>query len=228
LKTQEQANKYIFKVDRSYLPRWIVFKEKLSSMLNNDTVWIDCGCGDNGLVKEFSHLANTAIGVDLLEPQEKDVLFIRADIKSLPFEDDSVDLVTLRFVIEHIDNIDYDLRDIARVLKKGGKLLLITTNLYNPCIALARLIPFKLKNKIITLIFKVKDDDVFPTFHHFNSPSRFKKSIKGFILEEFEFISDINFTNNFVFFLFLGWHCVSKIFGLKKLRTNIMGVFKKE
>ncbi|MBM2814354.1 MAG: putative Methyltransferase [Ignavibacteria bacterium] len=228
MKSQEQAEKYILKLDRSFVPRWTVFKQRLSSILTSDLVWVDCGCGENYLINEYSPLAKKAIGVDVIKPQVKDDLFIKADIKSLPFEDNSVDLITLKFVIEHIDDIDNDFRDIVRVLKKDGKLLLITTNLCNPFIALARIIPYKIKNKIITSVFKVKDEDVFPTYHHFNSPGRFKKSIKGLALKEMEFISDINFTNNFVFILFLGWHFITKLFGLKFLRTNIIGVFVKE
>ncbi|MEX0922812.1 MAG: class I SAM-dependent methyltransferase [Rhodovibrionaceae bacterium] len=47
---------------------------------------------------------------------------------SLPFSDDSFDLVTSFQVIEHVDNVDSYLREISRVLRKDGHAVFTTPN----------------------------------------------------------------------------------------------------
>jgi ubiquinone/menaquinone biosynthesis C-methylase UbiE len=228
MKSLEKADKIIHFFDKSHRHRWDVFKNILKSYLDKDTSWIDLGCGDNHLVKEFGVLARSAIGVDLLEPEDNTSPFIKSNIRSLPFEDNSIDLITMRFVIEHIENIERDLADAKRILKSGGKLILITTNLWNPFIQLASFVPWRIKHKIITKLFKVDDEDVFPTYHQFNNPSKFKGGLNGLFPKEIIYISDINYINNITFAIFLVWHLFTNILNLKIFRTNLIGVFEKK
>ncbi len=51
--------------------------------------------------------------------------FVQADAESLPFEDDSFDLVTLAFGLRNVRDKDAALRSIYRVLKPGGRLLVL-------------------------------------------------------------------------------------------------------
>lgn len=227
MKKLETANKIIHLFDKKHQHRWEVYRNKVIDYLNKDTFWVDLGCGDNDFVKEYGYLTKKAIGVDLLEPADKSIPFIKSDIKTLPFETESVDLITLRFVIEHIENIERDLADAVRVLKPNGKLVLITTNLSNPFIRIASFIPWNIKQKFITNVFKVNDNDVFPTYHQFNKPSKFEMGLNQLKPKEIIYISDINYINNIAFVIFLFWHLLTKFFGLKKTRTNILGVFEK-
>lgn len=54
-----------------------------------------------------------------------------ADLLELPFEDNSFDIVTCREVIEHVEDEQKALKEIKRVLKPHGYLLITTPNLYN-------------------------------------------------------------------------------------------------
>ncbi|MFY9074517.1 methyltransferase type 11 [Malaciobacter mytili] len=56
--------------------------------------------------------------------------FIDADIKELPFENNSFDTVILTQVLEHIDNPFKALEEIKRVLKKDGILILSVPFIY--------------------------------------------------------------------------------------------------
>ena len=47
------------------------------------------------------------------------------DKKKLPFENDVFDIVLMTEVLEHVENVDITLREINRVLKIGG-LILVT------------------------------------------------------------------------------------------------------
>lgn len=48
--------------------------------------------------------------------------------EALPYEDDSFDLIVCITVIEHVENVDYCLDEIARVLRPGGTLYLEAPN----------------------------------------------------------------------------------------------------
>ena len=49
----------------------------------------------------------------------------------LPFKDNSFDIITLWNVVEHIDNLDFHLKEIVRVLKKGGKIFILAPNYFS-------------------------------------------------------------------------------------------------
>jgi len=52
-----------------------------------------------------------------------------ADVEwGLPFRNDIFDIVYSRFLFEHLRNPGFVLKEMARVMKPGGKLILITDN----------------------------------------------------------------------------------------------------
>ncbi len=53
--------------------------------------------------------------------------FVVADITKLPFEDESFDCVTCGYVIEHLPDPRHGLEELARVMRPGAKMLLMTT-----------------------------------------------------------------------------------------------------
>jgi ubiquinone/menaquinone biosynthesis C-methylase UbiE len=221
------ADRKIHKFDPAFSHRWEVYDENLKQLLTDKTLWLDCGCGNNALVHEFAPLVKSAYGIDVFDNPSKDNLYIKADLKQLPFEDSSVDLVSLRFVIEHIPDVERDLSDIVRVLKPGGRLLVLTTNIKSPFVALGRILPDKFKRKLISLIFREKDEDIFLTYHKFNTPDKFRNGIGILRPIKIQFISDLNYTRRSVFYIYLLWHIITIKFNLTSYRTNILGIFEK-
>lgn len=55
------------------------------------------------------------------------VSFIAGDVTRLPFSDGTFDCVTCGWMIEHLSKPTAGLREMARVLKPGGRLLLLAT-----------------------------------------------------------------------------------------------------
>jgi demethylmenaquinone methyltransferase/2-methoxy-6-polyprenyl-1,4-benzoquinol methylase len=51
--------------------------------------------------------------------------FVQADAQNLPFPDDSFDCVTIAFGLRNVTDIDMALRSMLRVLKPGGRLLVL-------------------------------------------------------------------------------------------------------
>jgi SAM-dependent methyltransferase len=89
---------------------------------------LDVGCGTGTML---SHLASfgKAQGVDIDEEavgycHERGLLDVRlGEAAKLPFEDGSFDLVTALDVVEHLDDDVAALREMRRVLRPGGHLL---------------------------------------------------------------------------------------------------------
>ena len=53
--------------------------------------------------------------------------FVVADVTSMPFADGSFDCITCGYVLEHVPDPEKGLSELARVLRPGGRMLLLTT-----------------------------------------------------------------------------------------------------
>jgi SAM-dependent methyltransferase len=101
-------------------------------------VVLEVGCGSGNLLFEGPRLpARTVLGVDFSltalrfcasRRPDAHFHFSRAAGEHLPFRNHSVDLVILVEVIEHLPEPALTLREIARVLRPGGRLVMTTPN----------------------------------------------------------------------------------------------------
>lgn len=228
LTNKEWSDKLIAKIDPEFRHRWEVFKDMVADLLDSNKTWIDCGCGNNLLVKDLGHLAKRAYGIDISDENKDYNDFIKADIKKIPLPAGTVDLITLRFVVEHFKDPEKYFDEAARILKQNGKILILTTNLYSPIIFLPKFFfPFYIKNIILSRLFKIESKEIFPTYHKINNPEKFKQLKKGLKVREIKFISDLNYTRRWIFLILFFWHYLTKIFRLEKLRTNLLVILEK-
>lgn len=100
---------------------------------------LDVGCGGGVLAEEFAAMGLAVTGID---PSEKSLARAREHLDgtslsidyrsgrgdALPFADDSFEIVSCCDVLEHIENWDAVIGEIARVLKPGGVFLYDTIN----------------------------------------------------------------------------------------------------
>lgn len=107
---------------------------------------LDLGSGNGDLIE----LMRSQFEISSSACDYTDSLMKLADVKvtvanlnndGLPYADQSFDLVTCTEVIEHLEHYRYTLREIYRILKPGGVLVLTTPNILN------------LKSRIRFLIF---------------------------------------------------------------------------
>lgn len=97
---------------------------------------LDLGCGD-GAVSEFltKKLKVRVIGVDISAKavrtaRSRGVDAVRVDAeKALPFKDENFDVVFWGDNIEHLFDPEYVLKEIKRVLKKSGRLVISCPNM---------------------------------------------------------------------------------------------------
>jgi len=94
---------------------------------------LDLGCGTGALLKRLSARAANAVGADY--SREALVYCVRRGLKPLLCSDAAAlalasgcfDLVTAIGIIEHLDEDNVFLREVWRVLKPGGILILLTS-----------------------------------------------------------------------------------------------------
>jgi 2-polyprenyl-3-methyl-5-hydroxy-6-metoxy-1,4-benzoquinol methylase len=94
-------------------------------------ILVDAGCGSGDLWRATRGRFSQCIGVDAVRyPQlPEDVAFRQADLDSpLPLADGSADATAAVEVIEHLDNPRAFVRDLARITKPGGWVVVTTPN----------------------------------------------------------------------------------------------------
>ncbi len=102
--------------------------------LNPGTTLLDAGCGPGSITTGLAKRVAPAnvIGIDAdsarIDVASRDavaagvsnVLFQVADVTSLPFDDDSFDVVFANALIEHLPDPSIGIKELLRVLKPGG------------------------------------------------------------------------------------------------------------
>lgn len=123
-------------------PRFGYFRDLLLRRLALDPgrlALLDVGCGGGLLAEQFAALGCEVTGVDLSVPtlaaarehaarSGLEIRYLQAGGESLPFEPAKFDVVCCCDVLEHVDNVDAVVAEIARVLKPGGVFLFDTIN----------------------------------------------------------------------------------------------------
>ncbi len=111
----------------------------LSEIPEGATVLDACtGTGDVAMVFAGSRRVSSVVGVDLstgmldvasakAEKKRLDgkVRFTEADVLDLPFEDDTFDAVAISFGVRNLSNYAKGMAELVRVLKPGGKLVIL-------------------------------------------------------------------------------------------------------
>lgn len=121
-------------------PKDLATKKYLQQFkLNSDSKVLDLGCASGVLLQRIQKtFGSTGVGIDvskvlLSQAQQKNPenIYILADAVELPFPDNSFDLVTSFDNLEHIKEYQTVLKEIVRVLKPEGQLLMNTINKNN-------------------------------------------------------------------------------------------------
>ena len=91
-------------------------KEFIDSLLEKNISWkiLDIGCG-------YTAHSNASVICDVQDLSHfyKDKKFIRLKEKTLPFKNKEFDFVIASHVMEHVDDVDYFIKELERVSVKG-------------------------------------------------------------------------------------------------------------
>jgi SAM-dependent methyltransferase len=156
------------------------YEDALRDLINSNTVWLDVGCGyrvlsewrleaERELVKRAAYVA----GVDMdaaAVAKHRTVQNIRVgSADSLPFPDESFNLVTANMVVEHLANPCQAFAEICRVLSPGGLFLFHTPNSGGYLAGANKFFPDGFKKLAAKVLDGRTSADVYPTYYRCNS-----------------------------------------------------------
>lgn len=140
-------------------------------------VVLDAGCGSGRVFQHrLAGRVRRVVGVDVTDELRANPNIdeaVRDDLSALPLRDETFDLVIMSHVAEHLTEPETAFRELARVLRAGGRLLLLTPSRWHYVPLAARLLPHRLH-----LAFNrwrgVDARDVFPTAYRANTAGRLR------------------------------------------------------
>jgi ubiquinone/menaquinone biosynthesis C-methylase UbiE len=98
---------------------------------------------------------------------------VPADLdETLPFGDDSFDLVYANFVVEHLTAPERCFTEWRRVLRPDGRLVLLTSNRASPLMAVGDLLPPRVRLAVKRRGAGAAERDVYPARYLANTPKR--------------------------------------------------------
>ena len=93
---------------------------------------LDACCGTGDLALEAERQGGQVVGLDFSERmlerarrKSQTVEWLQGDLLALPFDDGSFDAATVGFGVRNVANLDLGLRELRRVLRPGGRLVIL-------------------------------------------------------------------------------------------------------
>jgi ubiquinone/menaquinone biosynthesis C-methylase UbiE len=198
---------------------------------------LDAGCGRYlKFCKEFSSRAHV-VGIDLeptLECNNQGEPFgVRGDLNYLPFPSNYFDIVICRYVVEHLEDPVQVFREFFRVLRGGGKVVILTPNRYDYVSLIAAMTPYRLHRLLVGKVFRVSEDDVFPTRYRANTLRSIRRALEstGLAVQQ---LSSINHYPAYLMFspllfrLGMIYERLTSLDVFRNLRGSILCCFVKE
>lgn len=218
------------------------YEDMLKQYVHPDTLWIDIGCGhgvlpswraaeERQLVKSCKRVVG--IDYDLISLKAHPTISrrVRGNITKLPFQTESFDLVTANMVVEHLDEPVAQFREIGRVLRREGVLLLHTPNALAYGAIAGRVVPDWVKGKAAYLLEGREEEDVFRTYYRANTETAIGKLARsnGFEVRRMDLL-----VTDAIFAIIpplavaeLMWIRMLMTESLRALRPNIIAVLQK-
>lgn len=213
-----------------------IFEREVERYLSPEHTLLDAGCGRTApVLVKYKGKARRLIGVDLVEFASSipGVELLRNGLENIPLEDESVDLVISRSVMEHIRDPFAIYSEISRILKPGGHFIFLTANLWDYASLIAKLVPNKFHPWIVSKTEGRQEHDVFPTQYRTNTLGATKKFAwqTGFEIVSFDYLGQYPsyfMFNGALFFLATGYEkLISRFETLRFLRGWILAALRK-
>ncbi len=228
--------------ERFYPPQFRGMYDRFSDVIHDHVragdVMLDAGCG-SGRVFQYAFDAQQKprliVGIDMTdEPKGNRNIdaAARADLGRLPFRDGVFDIAISSHVAEHLTEPERVFGELARVLKPGGRLLILTPNRWHYVTISSALLPHRFHLQYNSWR-GVDVHDIFPTVYRANTASRLRSLYDGAgmnieQLHQFETEPEYLAFSTPTYAAGVGFErIVNRIGALRNLRVNLLAVGRK-
>jgi ubiquinone/menaquinone biosynthesis C-methylase UbiE len=167
-----------------------IFSECVTRYLNKDSVVLDAGCGKGIFFRyPWRSQVQLLVGCDVEDSVSSNpniVSGICADLMQLPFAQNSFDVVFSHYVLEHIEDPHMVFSEFCRILKRRGKLVILTPSKYHYVSTLSRITPHWF-HETVSKLRGNEEHDAFPTRYVANCKRELVRHAEksGLFLREF-------------------------------------------
>lgn len=154
-----------------------LFADRVLAMPDG-ALWLDAGCGRHSLpawrrgeLQRLRERSVQLVGCDLDREalrDRRDAVCL-TDLERLPFRESAFDFVSSNMVFEHLRNPDAAARELTRVTRPGGRILVHTVNARHYLAVLARLTPLRFHQWVVGRVERRQPQDVYPTQYRANT-----------------------------------------------------------
>lgn len=152
------------------------YYDLVAAAVTSETTLLDLGCGRASLAGAAFRDVHQSVGIDLdlddLRHNTTVAHALLADGETLPFASASFDLLISQWVVEHLARPEYVFREVARVLRPGGQIILFTTNALNYIPLVSRLTPAAWQSGALRRWLKRPEHESHPTCFGANTRRR--------------------------------------------------------
>jgi len=154
------------------------FLEAIERLVRPGDRLLDAGCGSGRLFTyDLRGRASLVVGVDVASDLAHNPNVdapLRASLTALPFVSETFDLIICKHVLEHLEEPEPACRELARVLRPGGRLLILTPNRFHYVPLLASLLPHRV-HRLVARGRGLPPRQVHPTLYRANMPRRLRR-----------------------------------------------------
>jgi SAM-dependent methyltransferase len=182
---------------RAIRPGWSSSGDQLEAIVRShltpDSRVLDLGCGRGGVVELFWRDVRLAAGLDpdvpsLAEHRAPGMPVIRGVGEHLPFASDTFDLIVCVWVLEHLADPPATLREVRRVLRRGGHFVFVTPNMRNPLMLANRIgkaLP-SLQRRLVPRLYGRVEADTFRVQYRANTVASIRAHAQASGLDVFD------------------------------------------
>jgi len=143
LDQQEAYRRRYARVRPGWRPGSHIYQDAVAARLTPATRVLDLGCGRGGVMERLHSQAGLVAGLDpdlgsLREHRTPALALTNGLAKALPYADNSFDMVSCSWVLEHLPEPERAFAEVARILVPGGHFVFLTPNAHHPLLVLNR------------------------------------------------------------------------------------------
>lgn len=155
----------------------------------------------------------------------------KGTIYELPIESGTVDVVSSKWVFEHLAEPARAVAEIRRILKPDGVAVIAAPNVAHPSMALSWALPTRLKQRALSFVDGIQEDLVLPTYYRANTARALDRwfSGAGFAKLGFDYWGDPSywlFSSPLFRFAEHARRAGEHVGPLRRLSMNLVGIYR--